>query len=70
MKMATIFVVSIYDDNVSNTYIRNEESKPVVVIGVDNVVVINTPHGVLVANKDQSFRVKEAVSRLTDDKNL
>ncbi len=54
----------IYEDEVQNAYIRNEEDKPVVVIGLDNVVVINTPNGVLVARKDLSQKVKDAVGRM------
>lgn len=39
-------------DGVENSFIQNHEDKPVAVIGLDNVVVINTDHGVLVARKD------------------
>lgn len=45
-------------DTVENSYIRNEEDKPVGVIGLDNVVVVNTPHGILVARKDLAQNVK------------
>ena len=55
----------IYEDEVENAYVRNEEDKPVVVIGLDNIVVVNTPHGVLVARKDLSQRVKNAVERFS-----
>ena len=58
---------SIYDDELQNAYIQNEEEKPVVVIGLDNIVVINTPNGILVARKDLSQRVKEAVARIKED---
>jgi mannose-1-phosphate guanylyltransferase len=57
----------IYEDEVENAYIRNEENKPVVVIGLDNVVVINTPNGVLVARKDLSQKVKDAVKRIEEN---
>lgn len=57
----------IYIDEVENAYIRNEESKPVVVIGLNNVVVINTPHGMLVARKDLSQKVKDAVNRMAEE---
>lgn len=50
---------------VENSFIRNEDTKPVVVIGLDNVVVVNTEHGILVARKDLSQRVKEAVKKLS-----
>ena len=58
----------IYEDEVENAYIRNEEDKPVVVIGLDNVVIINTPNGILVARKDLSQKVKDAVARIEEDK--
>jgi len=57
----------IYEDQVENAYLRNEEDKPVVVIGLDNVVVVNTPNGVLVARKDLSQKVKDAVKRMQED---
>jgi len=58
---------NIYEDEVENAYVRNEEDKPVVVIGLDNVVVINTPNGVLVARKDLSQKVKDAVKRMENE---
>ena len=54
---------SIYTEEVQNTYIENHEEKPLVVIGLDNCVVINTPHGILVARKDLSQKVGD-VSKL------
>jgi mannose-1-phosphate guanylyltransferase len=48
-----------------NSYIRNDEDKPVVVIGVNNIAVINTPHGTLVVRKDLGQKVKDAVAMLT-----
>ncbi len=49
---------------VENVYVRNEEDKPVAVIGLDNVVVVNTPHGIVVARKDLSPRVGEIAKKL------
>ena len=49
-------------------YIHNEEEKPVGVIGLDNIVVINTPDGILVARKDLSQKVKDIVARVKADK--
>lgn len=57
---------AVFDDELENTYIHNEEEKPVVVIGLDNVVVVNTPNGILVARKDLSQRVKDAVARIKE----
>jgi len=44
-------------DGVENSYVVNKEDKPVAVIGLDNVVVINTKDGVLVARKDLGQQV-------------
>jgi mannose-1-phosphate guanylyltransferase len=49
---------------VENAFIRNEEDKPVVVIGLDNIVVVNTANGVLIARKDMSQRVGEVAKKL------
>jgi mannose-1-phosphate guanylyltransferase/mannose-6-phosphate isomerase len=49
---------------VKNTYISNQEDKPVVVIGLDNVVVANTPNGLLVTRKDLSQSVGEISKNL------
>jgi mannose-1-phosphate guanylyltransferase/mannose-6-phosphate isomerase len=48
---------AVQTDEVQNSFIQNHEDKPLAVIGLDNVVVINTPHGILVARKDLSQRV-------------
>lgn len=58
---------AVYEDEVENAYIRNEEDKPVVVIGLDNIVVVNTPNGILIARKDLSQKVKDAVKRIEED---
>lgn len=50
--------------DVENVYVRNEESKPIAVIGLDNVVVVNTPDGILVARKDVSHRTGEVAKKL------
>lgn len=55
---------SINPLDVENVYIRNEEMKPIAVIGLDNVVVVNTPDGILVARKDMSHRAGEVAKKL------
>lgn len=45
-------------------YVRNECDRPVAVIGVDNIVVVNTEHGVLVMRTDQAQKVKEIANKL------
>jgi len=55
---------NIHPIDVSNVYIRNEEEKPIAVIGLDNIVVVNTPDGILVARKDVSQRTGEVAKKL------
>ena len=48
-------------------YVRNDDpAKPVIIIGMDNVTVVNTEHGLLVMRTDQSQKVKDAVNQLKD----
>ena len=54
----------IHPIDVENVYVRNEESKPIAVIGLDNIVVVNTPEGILVARKDVSHRTGEVAKKL------
>ena len=51
-------------EDVKNSMVHNDEAKPVAVIGLNDVVVINTPHGLLVARKDLSQKVGEVSKRL------
>lgn len=51
-------------EQVSNSLVQNTTNKPVAVIGVDNIVVINTPDGLLVVPKDLSGKVGEVSKRL------
>lgn len=59
---------NIQIEDVANSYIRNEESdKPVAVIGLDNVAVINTPDGILVTRKDLGQKVGDVSKRFKRD---
>lgn len=51
-------------EEVENSYVHNEEDKPVAVIGLDNIVVVNTPAGILVARKDLSQKVGDISKRI------
>lgn len=57
----------VHTIDVENSYIRNEETKPIAVIGLDNVVVVNTPDGILVARKDVSHRTGEVAKKLMNE---
>lgn len=52
-------------ESVNNSIIQNYEDKPVAVIGLDNVAVINTPKGLVVTHKDLSQKVGEVSKRLS-----
>jgi mannose-1-phosphate guanylyltransferase/mannose-6-phosphate isomerase len=49
---------------VENSFIQNHEDKPLAVIGVDNIVVVNTKDGILVSRKDLSQEVGEVSKQL------
>lgn len=53
---------------VENSIIRNDEDKPVAVIGLDNVAVINTPDGLLVTRKDLAQQVGDISKRFNVEK--
>jgi mannose-1-phosphate guanylyltransferase/mannose-6-phosphate isomerase len=53
----------VYLDGVSNSLVR-AESRIVAVIGVRDLVIVETPDAVLVAHKDQVQRVKQVVDHL------
>jgi mannose-1-phosphate guanylyltransferase len=50
-------------EEVENSFIHNDEDKPIVVIGLDNIVIVNTPKGLLVARKDLSQKVGDVSKR-------
>lgn len=51
-------------EDAQNSYVHNDENKPVAVIGLDNVAVINTPHGLLITRKDLAQKVGEVSKRI------
>ncbi len=51
-------------ENTSNSFVRNDTDTPVAVIGLDNVVVVNTPNGLLVTNKNYAQKVGDVAKRL------
>jgi mannose-1-phosphate guanylyltransferase len=60
----TLHGSNIEIEAVNNSYIHNDEDKPIALIGLDNVVVINTPSGILVTRKDMSQKVGEVSKRI------
>jgi mannose-1-phosphate guanylyltransferase len=56
---------NIHGIEVENVFVRNEEpDKHIAVIGLDNIVVVNTKNGLLVARKDLSSRVGEIAKKI------
>ena len=56
---------NIHTIDVENVYVRNEEdNKPIAVIGLNNIVVVNTPDGILISRKDVSHRTGEVAKKL------
>jgi len=51
-------------EGVENSFVHTCGDKPVAVIGLDNVVVVNTPDGIVVSRKDLSQKVGEVSKRL------
>lgn len=57
---------SVYVKGVENSFIQNYEEKPVAVIGLDNVVVVNTKDGILIARKDLSQEIGEISKKIQE----
>ncbi len=56
---------NIHPIDIESVYVRNEEpDKPIAVIGLDNIVVVNTPDGILVARTDTAARVGEVAKKI------
>jgi len=56
---------NVYITDLENAYVRNEEDdKPIAIIGLDNVVVVNTKDGILVARKDLSQKVGDIAKQI------
>jgi len=60
---------NVKDDNSiiidsKDSLVFNTEVKPIAIIGLNNVFVINTENGILVSNKDSLQRVKEVIEKI------
>lgn len=56
-------------DSVTNSYVRNEQESPVVVIGLDNIAVVSTKNGVLITNKNYAQKVGDIAKKLQNGHN-
>jgi len=57
---------AVETEDVTNSYMHNQGDKPLAVIGLDNVAVVNTPQGILVTRKDLAQKVGEVSKRLNN----
>ncbi len=48
--------------DVKNSYIRNDTHLPMRVIGVENIVIVNSPNGLLICHRDRAQDVKKLAS--------
>ena len=55
---------NIVVEEVKDSYIYNYQKKPLVVIGLNDVVVINTKNGLLITKKELSQKVGEISKKL------
>ena len=58
------FGKNIYMLESEQMYVRNEEEKPVAIIGLDNITVVNTKNGIVVMRTDRSQKIKDIVNAL------
>ncbi len=59
---------NVESEVLQNSYVHNDEDKPIAVIGLDNVAVINTSHGLLVTRKDLAQKVGDVSKRISAKK--
>jgi mannose-1-phosphate guanylyltransferase len=60
-----VFGPGVELEDVDNSFVQNFEDKPVAVVGLDNVVVVNTKDGILVARKDQAQKIGVVSKRIS-----
>jgi len=53
-------------ESVENSFIQNFEDKPIAVVGLDNIAVINTKDGILVARKDLAQKIGDVSKRISN----
>jgi mannose-1-phosphate guanylyltransferase len=55
---------NVFLEAASNSYVRNHTDTPVAVVGLDGVMVINTPQGILVANANHAQKIGDVAKRI------
>ncbi len=61
-----VLIGDVVVDNVQGAYIQSEH-RLVTVLGLDNIVVVETPDAVMVADKSQAEHIKNIVNHLVDE---
>jgi len=49
----------IFAIDTKNSFVRNEENKPVALIGIENLIVINSPNGLLITSPEHAHKAGE-----------
>lgn len=57
----------IHLENSTNSYVRNDQDENIVVMGLDNVVVINSKNGLLVTNKNYAQSVGDVAKKIQEN---
>jgi mannose-1-phosphate guanylyltransferase len=60
-----VIIGDVIAQNVSSSYIHSEH-RLISVLGLDNIIVVETPDVVMIAHKDQAENVKKVVEQLTE----
>ncbi|MDB2705770.1 mannose-1-phosphate guanylyltransferase/mannose-6-phosphate isomerase [Pseudomonadota bacterium] len=58
-----VLIGDVISEGVSNSYIHSEH-RLVTVLGVDNLIVVETPDAVMIADKDKAENIKKIVTKL------
>ena len=57
----------VLGSNTGNTHLINELDIPIAVVGIPNAVIVASPDGILVANKNSSSEIKALISDISKD---
>jgi mannose-1-phosphate guanylyltransferase len=60
---------NLFQIEATNNFVINQIDKPIALIGLDDVVVINTPNGLLISTKDKSHLVGSVAKKLAQNSN-
>ncbi|MDR0885812.1 MAG: mannose-1-phosphate guanylyltransferase [Clostridiales Family XIII bacterium] len=55
---------NVYIENSANTHVINDTQTPVVVLGIEDAIVVSSYDGILVAKKDETSGLKDALAQV------